>query len=137
MATDPVFYTLPNVGFGTVPATADTSLTAPTNTTTVFTAAANANGSKIERVTVNQVADMTAAGVLNLFIHDGTTYHLWEAIAVNLFDVTTTTQQNADAIFNKPYDDVLIENAWTIRATVTVAALQSALKVVVFGLDAA
>jgi hypothetical protein len=103
----------------------------------VFTAAANANGSKIERVMVNQVADITAAGILNLFIHDGTSFHLWEAIQINVFDVTTSAQQAADAIFNKAYDDIIIENAWTIRATVTVAALDDALKVVVFGLDAA
>jgi hypothetical protein len=137
MATDPVFYTLPNIGFGIVPGTADTSLTAPSNVTTVFTAAANANGSKIERIRVNQVVDSTTDGVVNIFIHDGSTYHLFEVIPFTSFDITPNVQQPPDKIFDKAYDDVLIENAWTLRATVTAAGGQSAYKVIVFGLDAA
>ena len=64
-----------------VSATLDLSLTAPTNITTIVTAAST--GTKIDHLRVQGVGT-TVAGVLNVFLFDGATYH--GAGARGLFD---------------------------------------------------
>jgi diphthamide biosynthesis methyltransferase len=57
--------------------TADTSLTAPTTVGTVLTA--GSNGTRIDYIDIQGVAN-TVAGIVNLFIYDGTNYHLCQKI---------------------------------------------------------
>lgn len=129
MASTPAFAATPNVGSALVPGTADTSLTAPTNVATVFTA--GANGAKIEEIVVQGVGT-TVAGVVNVFRHDGSTYHL-----IDQFVVTVVTSSTTAAAYRlaKVYENLLLKATETLRVTITVAGDQSLLKVTAFGGD--
>lgn len=129
MATNPAFATTVNVGSGLVPATLDTSLTAPTNTTTVFTP--GASGSKIEELTVIGVGT-TVASNLNVFRYDGSTYHL-----IDQFPITAVTSSTTAVAFylTRRYYNLFLKSTDTLRITVTVAGNQSMLKMTAFGAD--
>lgn len=128
MAAAPAFAATPVCWSGLVPATADTSLTAPTNATTLGTA--GASGTQVNEVVLQGVGT-TAAGVVNIFLHDGSTYHLFDQVQV--VAVTSSTTAGAWRAARK-YDNLwLPNNSWTLRATCTVAGLQSLVKVTAFG----
>ncbi len=117
MAADPVYTTTPNIGGGTTPATADTSTTTPTNTTTVFTA--GASGSKVELIRVTQILTTASAGILNIFLHDGSNYYLFDWINYGIQTVSTTA--NAGPMDLYP-SFLPLPTGWTIRVTNTVAS---------------
>lgn len=129
MASTPAFAATPNVGSGLVPGTADTSLTAPTNVTTVWTA--GASGGKIEEI-VCQGVGTTVAGIVNVFRHDGSTYHL-----IDQFIVTAVTSSTTAGAYRstKQYTNLVLKGTETLRVTVTVAGDVSLLKVTAFGGD--
>lgn len=129
MATSPGFASTVNVGSATASATLDTSLTAPTNVATVFTA--GASGSKIDQITYQGLAT-TVAGVINVFRHDGSTYHLIDQVLVTAV-TSSTTAVAFQAV--RTYENLLLKNGETLRFTVTVAGLQSNIKVTAFGGD--
>ena len=133
MATAPTFAATPKAWAGTVPATLDTSNTAPTNVTTIVTA--GASGSKIEEIRIVQVASTTTSGVLNIFLYDGSTYHLVEPVNIQAITLSTTVANPSDQIFQGYYNNLVIPSGWSIRVSVTVAAFQSAFKVIAFGGD--
>lgn len=130
MATSPVFASTIKVGSGLIPATLDTSLTAPTNVTTIVTGAAA--GSKIEEI-VFQGVGTTVAGNLNVFLYDGSTYHLYDQVAIPAQTSSTTavafrtTRQYATLI--------LASASWSLRVTGTIAGNQSLVKVTATGGD--
>ena len=129
MATNPAFAATVNTGSGLVNATLDTSLTAPTNITTIFTA--GASGSKIEEITMVGVGT-TVAGVVNIFRYDGATYHLIDQVLVSAVTSSTT----AIAFYNtKKYINLFLKNGDTLRVTNTIAGNQSLIKVTAFGED--
>lgn len=115
MAVDPIFATTPNIDSGQVSATADTSLTATTTYTTIFTA--GSSGSKIEEI-VFQGVGTTLAGVVRLFIYNGSTVRLlWEeAVTVVTSSTTAATYRTA-----RQFDNLVLEAGWTIRMTSAVA----------------
>lgn len=129
MATEPAFASTPNNSSGIAPATLDTSLTAPTNVTTVFTA--GANGSKVEEIDIVELGT-TVAGVLNIFLYDGATYHLFDSFLIVAHTVNTTT---ASLRTVKTYPNLVLKSGWSIRIATTVAGNQSMHKVSVFGGD--
>jgi len=111
--------------------TADTSLTAPTTVGTVITA--GSLGTRIDYIEVQGVAT-TVVGIVNIFIYDGTAYHLWQQIPVNAVTSTTTavafnainsTNNNANVM------PMIIPTGYSIRATTTIA--QTGLKVIAYG----
>ena len=131
MATAMNVAATPHVGSIITPATLDTSLTAPTNTATVFTG--GASGSRINLIRINQLASTAAAGILNLFLFDGTTYDLFDFYAFSIVTLSATSQLQPLEI---PYQMLLIPaSTWSLRCTVTVAAGQSAFKVTATGGD--
>ncbi|UOF78690.1 hypothetical protein [Caudoviricetes sp.] len=129
MGLAPQFAATPKIWVG-LPTTADTSLTAPTNAVTLGTA--GTSGSKINRIMMNQVADIASATVVNLFLHDGTTYHLFDTVNVATFDATTSNQQDSSKIYDKSFTDIDVQASWTLRATVTTTSGQSAIKILAF-----
>jgi len=130
MASSPAYANVAIVGTGLAHATLDTSLTAPTNVTTLtFSTAIGASGAKIEEVRVIGVGT-TAAGVLNLFLYDGSTYHLVDQVAITA--VTSSTTANA-FFMSLRYDNLFIPNGWSMRFTNTVSGNQSLLKVIALG----
>lgn len=131
MAAAPVFAATPKAWAVISPATLDTSLTAPTNTATLVTA--GSSGSKVEQIRINYVATISAACVLNIFLHDGSTYHLFDTLTVPV--TTTVSTASAGVTTDKYYTNLVIQSGWSIRCTVTTSAGQSAFKVVAFGGD--
>lgn len=130
MAAAPSFAATPKVGAGIVPATLDVSLTAPTNTTTIMTG--GASGSKVEEIVLQGIAT-TVAGIVNLFMHDGTTYHL-----IDQFLITAVTSSTLLVAFraNRQYQNLLLPtSSHTLRVTCTIAGLQSTIKVMAYGAD--
>ncbi len=130
MASTPSFAATPKLGAGLVPATLDTSLTAPTNVTTIVTGAAS--GTKVEEL-VFQAVGTTVASVVNVFVYDATTYHLIDQVLVSA--VTSSTTALAFRA-RKQYQNLLLPStSHSIRVTNTVAGNQSMVKVSAFGAD--
>ncbi len=119
MASAPAFAATPNVGVGLLPATFDTSLTAPSNTTTIFTA--GASGSKVDQITVQGVGT-TSAGVVNVFLYRSSTYYLFDQFLITA--VTSSTTAVAYMAVHT-YENLLLLSGDTIRVTTTVAGNQS------------
>lgn len=129
MATEPIFASTPNNGAGITPATLDTSLTAPTNVTTVFTA--GSGGSKVEEISIIELGSVVG-GLLNVFLYDGATYHYFDSFTIILHTVSTTV---ASVKTTKTYTNLVLKSGWSIRVTTTIAGNQSMHKVHVFGGD--
>ena len=129
MASTPAFAATVNVGDGLVPATADTSRTAPTHTTTVFTA--GANGSKVEQI-IYQGVGTTVAGGISVFRYDGSNYWLIDEIEVTAVTPSTTV---APYQLVKPYSNFFLKSGDTLRVTCQIAGNESLVNVHVAGGD--
>jgi len=128
MATAPAFASTPVAWSGLVPATLDASLTAPTNVTTLGTS--TAGGTKIDEITCQGVGT-TVAGVVNIFLHDGSTYHLYDQFLVPAVTSSTTAKAWQS---RRLYANLVLPNgSWSLRATVTVAGDVSLVKVTAVG----
>lgn len=90
-------------------------MTAPTNVTTVFTA--GASGSKIEQIRVIQILTTSSSGILNFFLYDGTTYHLFDQYP---YGSATVSQTAALIPIDVVYNNLLLPNGWSFRVTNTV-----------------
>lgn len=122
-ATAPSFAATPNIGSGLLNATLDTSLTAPTNITTIITAAAN--GTQIFEVVFQGVLT-TAAGVVNVFRYDGATYHLYDQVLI----AAVTSSATAVAFRAlRQYQNLILKTGDTLRVAGTVSTNQSGVKV--------
>lgn len=130
MSGSAAYASTPNTKSTTTNATADTSLTAPTHATSAFTA--GANGSKVEEISIMQIATTAAAGILNIFLHDGTNYHFYDQYTFAAVTLSTTSEAQRQ-IFQ--YPNLILPNGWTIQHTVTTTAGQSAFKVTIVGGD--
>jgi hypothetical protein len=111
MATTPSFASTVRVGLGTL-ATADTARTGtPTNVVTVFTA--GSSGSRIDEINIIATAT-TTAGVVRLWIYNGTTYYLFEEILVSAI-----TPSTAVATFNTTltFNNFMLPTGHSLRAT--------------------
>lgn len=129
MSAIPQFYGTPGSEAGLV-GTADTSLTAPAGTTILT---AGSNGTKIEEIVAVGVGT-TVAGLLNLFLHDGSTYHLFDQFDVTAVSVNTTTKSWRRS---RAYDNLVLPSGWTLRAAQTVSGNNSLIKVTALANDAA
>jgi hypothetical protein len=128
MASTPAFASTPVCWSGLVPATLDTSLTAPTNVTTLGTA--GANGTQVNEI-VCQGVGTTVAGVVNIFLYDGSTYHLFDQFLVlAITSSTTATAWRASRTYQNLW---LPSNSWSLRCTNTIAGNQSMVKVTATG----
>lgn len=88
MATTSSYASTPRIGSGLVTGVAETSLTAPSVTASVFVS--GTNGSRIHRIDIIAVAN-TSAGMVNLFWYDGTNYRLWRSVDVDAITVAAGT----------------------------------------------
>lgn len=91
---------------------------------------AGTNGTKIEEIVVQGVATTTAC-MVNIFLYDGSTYHLYDQFTITAVTSSTTA---AAIRLSKTYTNLMLpSNSWSLRCTVTVAGDQSLLKVVATG----
>ena len=132
MSSSAQYASTPKVGSATL-TTADTSLTAPTTVGTVFTA--GASGSRIDYIEVIGVAT-TAAGLVNLFIHDGTNYILWQQVPVIAITSSTTAPAfvaNLSSNSNSNVMPLTLPTGYYLRAAASVA--QTGVRVTAYGGD--
>jgi hypothetical protein len=106
---------------------AETSLTAPTTTSTLITA--GTSGTKIEAVQVTAIAT-TVAGLVYFFLYDGSTSHLFDMITV---PAQTASTSLIPFTSYKAYDNLIIQSGWSLRASQSIAGNASLLKVHAFG----
>lgn len=132
MSTTAQYASTPKVGAALL-TTADTSLTAPTTVGTVVTA--GSSGTRIDFIEVIGV-DTTVSSLVNLFIYDGTTYHLWKQIPVQAITVSTTSPSFASALSSSTFPielPLVLPTGYSLRATTTVT--QTGVKVIATGGD--
>lgn len=132
MAASAQYAATPKVGSALL-TTADTSLTAPTTVGTVITA--GASGTRIDYIDVQGVAT-TVAGIVNLFVYDGSTYSLWAQVPVIAITSSTTApafQATLSSNVNANLLPLVLPTGWSLRATTSVA--QTGIRVVAFGGD--
>lgn len=127
MATAPAYAATPVIWAGLVPGTADTSWTSPSNVTTL--GSAGANGTKITQVDVEPVGTVVA-GVVNVFLYDGSAYHLLESVTIAAATLSTTAAPSKQTF---KYDSLVLPNGWSLRATNTVAGNVSLVTVTAYG----
>lgn len=123
MAASPSFSATPHTGSGLVSATLDTSLTAPTNITTVLTA--TTNGTQVFEI-VAQAVLTTVLGVVNIFRYDGTTYHLYDQILIPAQTSSTTAVAYRTT---RQYTNFILVTGDSLRVTNTIAGNQSGVKI--------
>lgn len=134
MATAPVYFSTPRLLAGLVPGTLDTSFTAPTHVTSLGSGASG--GTKINEIDIIPVATVVA-GVVNVFLFDGTTYHLlpWGSVTVAAATVSATAAPAPAATIT--FDNLVLPSAsWSLAVSNTVAGNVSLIEVVAYGADA-
>lgn len=130
MATSAQYASTPVFGSATL-TTADTSLTAPTTVGTVLTA--GASGTRIDYIDIQGVAT-TVAGLINLFVFDGTNYILWQQVPVQAVTSSTTAPAFQTALSSNGNANILpltIPTGYSLRATASVA--QTGIRVTAYG----
>ena len=127
MAAAPAYAATPVAWTGLIPATADTSWTAPTNITTL--GSAGSSGTKIVQVDVIP-AGTVVAGLVNVFLYDGSAYHLHESVTIAAYSSSTTAAPPKQSF---AYDNLVLPNGWSLRVTGTVAGNVSLVTVNAYG----
>lgn len=128
MSSAPDFFAIPKLYAGATPATLDTSLTAPTNVTTLATA--SSQNIMIAQISIIQIATSANAGILNIFLYDGSAYHLRDQYAYAAVTLSTTA---ASTPVDKYYANLFLQNGWSLRVSVTTSGGQSAFNVTASG----
>ena len=118
MASKPAFAATPRQGQTSI-ATAELSLTAPTNVGTILMA--GANGSRVERLRAVGAAS-TVAGLVNVFLYDGSVYRLIRAIVVGAASPGATVPAwGSDGSGMISFEGgLMLPSGWSLRATTTV-----------------
>lgn len=129
MATDPAFAATPRAGANIVTAL-ETSLTVPTQSVAVI--AAGASGSILTEVVVHGVTTSltptTVAGLVYLFLFDGSVYNLFDVLAVTAVPASATI---APFRTSKLYAES-VQTGWSLRASNSIAGNNGLLKVTAF-----
>ena len=132
MSTSAQYASTPKIGSALL-TTADTSLTAPTTVGTVFTA--GASGSRIDYIDIQGVAT-TVAGLINLFIFDGTNYFLYTQVPVIAITSSTTAVAFSSTLSSNSHSNIMpinLPTGYSLRATASVA--QTGVRVTASGGD--
>jgi hypothetical protein len=132
MSATAQYASTPKFGSATL-STADTSLTAPTTVGTILTA--GASGTRIDYIDIQGVAT-TVAGLINLFVFDGTNYILWQQVPVIAITSSTTATAFTALLSsngNANFMPLTLPTGYSLRATTTVA--QTGIRVTAYGGD--
>ena len=136
MSNSPAFASTPHNTSTSLTNSAETDLGTPTHAVSCFTA--GSNGSKIEEISVGVastgVTPVSPTGLVYLFLYDGTNYHYYDTIST-----TSTTGSTTVAPFKSApsrYPNLVLENGWSLYASVSVIATSPAyFQLHVFGGD--
>src|SRR5664279_1053356 len=129
MATDPAFAATVSLGGALLGASAETDTLTPQQSSVIVTA--GSNGTKIEEVVVqaaktSTLVATTANGLVYLFLYDGSTYRLFDTIAVVATVASTTV---APFRANKLYTNLVLKSGWSLKASQSIAGNVSILQV--------
>jgi len=91
--------------------TANTNRDGTGTLATVFTA--GASGSRIDDIVVIATGT-TTAGMVRLFLHDGTNARLWQEVPVSAATPSATVQAFATTLVNQ---GLLLPTGWSLRAS--------------------
>lgn len=127
MAAAPAYADTPVLWCGLVPSTQDTSTTAPSHVTSL--GSAGSNGTKIVQIDVTPTATVVA-GVVNVFLYDGTAYHIHEQVTIAAATVSATSPGVKQSYF---YDNVVLPSGWSLVVSNTEASNVSLIEVNAFG----
>jgi hypothetical protein len=115
MAVSPSFAAVPRIGNVSI-ATAEASYTSPTNFGTLITGAST--GTRIAEIVVKNAATSSAA-IVRIFLHDGTTYWLFDEVTIAAATGSATVQQTR---VSTSYNNLILPSAsWSIRVTTSVS----------------
>lgn len=128
MAVQPQFAATPRQGAALLGA-AETSLTVPTTTSVIL--AGGANGSKIEEIDA-MATGTTVAGLVYIFLYDGTTYHLFDTITVTA--ITASTSVSPFRLFNR-YSNLILLSTWSLRCSQSIVGNANIIKLHALGAD--
>lgn len=132
MAADPAFGSTPLVGAALLGA-AETSLTVPTTTSTLITA--TGSGFILDEIAINaattSLAPAIVAGLVYIFIFDGSTSHLYDTLSIPL-PASTASSTIPPLHLSRRYN-LSIPATYTIRASQSIAGNASLLKVTALG----
>jgi hypothetical protein len=132
MATSAQYAATPKIGSANL-TTGDTSLTAPSTVSTIFTA--GSSGSRIDYINIQGVATTVASNV-NLFIYDGTNYILYAQVPVLAITSSTTAPAFQATLSSNGNANILpinLPNGYSLRATTLVT--QTGIRVTASGGD--
>ena len=132
MSTSAQYASTPKFGSATL-TTADTSLTAPTTVGTIVTA--GASGTRIDYIDIQGVAT-TVAGLINLFVYDGTNYILWTQVPVIAITSSTTAPAFSISLSSNSNSNTMpltLPTGYSLRATTSVT--QTGVRVTAYGGD--
>lgn len=132
MSTSAQYASTPKFGSATL-TTADTSLTAPTTVGTIVTA--GASGTRIDYIDIQGVAT-TVAGLINLFVFDGTNYILWNQVPVQVVTSSTTVPAFTAVLSSNNNSNIMpltLPTGYSLRAAASVA--QTGVRVTAYGGD--
>jgi hypothetical protein len=132
MAVNAQYAATPKFG-SAVLTTADTSLTAPTTVGTILSA--GASGTRIDYIDIQGVAT-TVAGIVNLFVFDGTSYILWNQVPVIAITSSTTSPAFSATLSSNTNANIMplnLPTGYSLRATTTTA--QTGIRVTAYGGD--
>ena len=132
MSTSAQYASTPKFGSATL-TTADTSLTAPTTVGT--SVSAGASGTRIDYIDIQGVAT-TVAGLINLFVYDGTTYVLWQQVPVIAITSSTTAPAFTAYLSSNSNANIMpltLPTGYSLRAAASVA--QTGVRVTAYGGD--
>lgn len=113
MAASPSFAATPRIGSVALTGSADTSYTAPSSVATVITG--GSSGTRVNEVVVQMTATVSSATMVRLFLHDGTTYYLFDEVAISASTGSTTVKQTRVSV---TYNNLILpSSSWSLRAT--------------------
>lgn len=126
MATNPVFAVTPRIGSANI-SVADSSYTSPTSFATVISG--GSNGTRISEIVV-KCAATSAAGIVRIFLYDGSNYRLFDEIVVSAATGSATVSTNR--VFVGYTSLILPSSNWSLVATTSVS---QSINVIAFGAD--
>ncbi len=127
MSATPNFASAPKIGMGQV-LTANAARDGTGTIATIFTA--GASGSLIKRVAITATG-ATTAGVIRLFLHDGTNARLIEEVPVQA-NTPNKDMEVWQAFVDYSMADFAMQTGWSLRASTEVAEV---FNVCVYGAD--
>jgi hypothetical protein len=114
MATQAQYAATPRGAFVQV-STANTNRDGTGTIATVFTA--GSNGSRVDDIWIVGTGT-TTAGVVRLFVNDGTNSRLWQEVMVTAITPSVSVQVFNTALFNQA---LILPNGWSLRASTQIA----------------